>query len=47
MALSVGIFVGDAKKWVPEIIEKAKKMKLGPGVKEGVDISPLAYPELL
>jgi len=31
MALSVGIFVGESKKWVPDIVEKAKKLKLGPG----------------
>ena len=47
MALSVAILVGESKKWVPEIVEKAKKLKLGPGNQEGVDISPLAYPELL
>jgi len=31
MALSVGIFVGESKEWIPDIVEKAKKLKLGPG----------------
>jgi malonate-semialdehyde dehydrogenase (acetylating)/methylmalonate-semialdehyde dehydrogenase len=46
MALSVAVLVGDAKGWVPDIVAAAKKLKLGPGNKEGVDISPLAYKEL-
>lgn len=47
MALSVGIFVGDSKHWVPEIIGKAKLLKLAPGNQKDSDIVPLAYPELL
>jgi malonate-semialdehyde dehydrogenase (acetylating)/methylmalonate-semialdehyde dehydrogenase len=47
MALSVAIFVGDSKAWVPEIIGKAKLLKLAPGNQKDSDIVPLAYPELL
>jgi malonate-semialdehyde dehydrogenase (acetylating)/methylmalonate-semialdehyde dehydrogenase len=47
MALSIGILVGESRKWVPEIVEKARKLKLGPGNEAGVDVSPLCYPELL
>jgi len=31
MALSVVIFVGESKSWVNDIVEKAKKLKIGPG----------------
>ena len=28
MALSTAIFVGDTKEWIPEVIERAKKLKV-------------------
>jgi hypothetical protein len=31
MALPVVIFVGEAKNWVGDLVEKAKKLRLGPG----------------
>merc|ERR1712241_598351 len=31
MALSVAIFVGESKEWIPRIAEKAALMKVGPG----------------
>ena len=31
MALSTAIFVGEAKEWIPEIVEKAKKLKVSAG----------------
>ena len=45
MALPVVIFVGEAKKWIPEVVEKAKGLKVGPGHVEGVDVGPLISPE--
>jgi len=39
MAISTAILVGDAKEWVPEIIEKSKKLTIGPGNKNP-DIAP-------
>jgi len=46
MALSVAVFVGDSYDWVKDIAEKAKKLKLGAGNEDGVDCSPVAYPEV-
>ena len=46
MALKTTILVGETSEWIPEIIEKSKKLKLGAGHEAGVDISPLCYPEL-
>ena len=31
MALSTAIFVGDSKKWIPELVERAKKLKVTAG----------------
>lgn len=39
MAISVVVLVGDAQNWVPEIVEKSKKLKVGPG-HENFDICP-------
>jgi len=46
MALTTAVFVGESKNWLPEIIEKAKKLKLGHGADSNVDLAPLCYPEL-
>jgi len=45
MALAVAVFVGDSEKWIPSIVEKAKKLKIGSGF-EDVDCSPVAYAEV-
>jgi malonate-semialdehyde dehydrogenase (acetylating)/methylmalonate-semialdehyde dehydrogenase len=45
MALSVVVFVGESKNWIPEIAAKAKSLTLGHG-KENVDISPLCYTDV-
>ena len=39
MAISVAVLVGDAQKWIPEIVEKTKTLKVGPGV-GNFDITP-------
>ncbi|GBG24087.1 Methylmalonate-semialdehyde dehydrogenase acylating, mitochondrial [Hondaea fermentalgiana] len=41
MALSVNIFVGEAQEWIPELVERAKKYKVGPGHEAGSDIGPV------
>jgi malonate-semialdehyde dehydrogenase (acetylating)/methylmalonate-semialdehyde dehydrogenase len=41
MALSVAIFVGESQKWIPELVERAKKLKVGAGHVAGVDVGPL------
>ena len=47
MALSVTVLVGEAQEWVPELVEKAKQLKIGPGTDESVDIAPLNSVEAL
>jgi malonate-semialdehyde dehydrogenase (acetylating)/methylmalonate-semialdehyde dehydrogenase len=32
MALSTVIFVGESKEWLPEIVERARKLRCGPGI---------------
>jgi malonate-semialdehyde dehydrogenase (acetylating)/methylmalonate-semialdehyde dehydrogenase len=41
MAVSVAVLVGEARNWVPELIEKAKTLKIGAGTEKGVDVGPL------
>ena len=41
MALSVVVLVGEAQKWVPELVEKAKTLKVSGGVEKGTDVGPL------
>ncbi|KAI6184299.1 putative methylmalonate-semialdehyde dehydrogenase [acylating], mitochondrial [Aphelenchoides bicaudatus] len=41
MALSTAVFVGEAREWIPDLIEKAKKLKVGPGWKSETDIGPV------
>ncbi len=46
MALSVAVFVGDSKNWMADLIERSKKLVVGPGNKDKVDIAPLCYRDL-
>lgn len=32
MALTTVVLVGEAQHWVPEIVERAKKLKVGAGI---------------
>lgn len=41
MALSTTIFVGESRKWIPDLVEKARKLKVGPGWKAETDIGPV------
>lgn len=41
MAISVGVLVGEARKWIPELVEKAKTLKTTAGVEPGADLGPL------
>jgi malonate-semialdehyde dehydrogenase (acetylating)/methylmalonate-semialdehyde dehydrogenase len=45
MALSTVIFVGDTVNWLPEIVEKAKKLRVGAGVNTDTDVGPVISPE--
>ena len=46
MAISVSVMVGDSVDWIPEIIEKTKKLSVGSGL-ENADITPMNTPEAL
>jgi malonate-semialdehyde dehydrogenase (acetylating)/methylmalonate-semialdehyde dehydrogenase len=46
MALTTAVFVGDAQNWIPDLVEKAKKLKVSIGTEEGVDLGPLCDPPL-
>jgi malonate-semialdehyde dehydrogenase (acetylating)/methylmalonate-semialdehyde dehydrogenase len=45
MALSTAVFVGEAKKWIPDLIERAKKLKVNAGIEPDADLGPLISPE--
>jgi len=45
MALSTAIFVGEARKWIPELKAKAETMKVGPGMDPKSDLGPLISKE--
>lgn len=44
MAISVAIMVGDSQQWIPEIVEKTRKLTTGAGV-NNADIAPLITKE--
>lgn len=41
MALPVVVFVGESKQWIPELVERAKKLKVNAGHEKGADLGPL------
>ena len=41
MATSVTVLVGEARKWIPEIVAKAKTLKVNGGTEPGTDVGPL------
>jgi len=45
MANSVVVLVGEAKEWLPEIVECSKAMKVGPGTQRDADLGPLVSPQ--
>ncbi|GAC73451.1 methylmalonate semialdehyde dehydrogenase [Moesziomyces antarcticus T-34] len=45
MALSVVVAVGEAQSWVPELVERAKQLKVSGGFEEGADLGPLISPQ--
>jgi len=44
MANSVLVLVGKAREWLPEIIERSRKLKVGPGIDRSADLGPLVSP---
>jgi malonate-semialdehyde dehydrogenase (acetylating)/methylmalonate-semialdehyde dehydrogenase len=47
MALSVVVTVGDAGKWMPEIIDRARNLKVANGFTDGADLYVSASPHLI
>ena len=41
MALSVVVLVGEAQKWVPDLVAKAKTLKINAGAEKGTDVGPV------
>ncbi|KAF8973544.1 methylmalonate-semialdehyde dehydrogenase [Flammula alnicola] len=44
MALSVAVIVGDASAWLPELVARAKALKVNGGFEPGTDLGPLISP---
>ncbi|KAG9047786.1 hypothetical protein FS837_001494 [Tulasnella sp. UAMH 9824] len=44
MAISVAVMVGTTKSWIPEIVERAKALKVNGGFEQGADLGPLISP---
>src|SRR5271154_5236018 len=41
MATSVTVLVGEARRWIPDIVAKAKTLKVNAGVEKGTDLGPV------
>src|SRR5439155_25412483 len=41
MATSVAVLVGEAGKWIPDIVAKAKTLKVNAGTESGADLGPV------
>ena len=44
MAASVAVLVGEARNWLPEFVERAKKLKVNTGSDRQADLGPLVSP---
>jgi len=45
MALSACVMVGDANKWVDDLAEKVKSLKVSSGLDKDANLGPLISPE--
>src|ERR1700710_1652015 len=41
MAVSVAVLVGEARKWIPEMVKRAQGLSVGDGATAGTDVGPL------
>jgi len=41
MAASTAVLVGEARRWIPELVAKAKTLKVNAGTEAGTDVGPL------
>jgi len=44
MASSVAVLVGDARNWLPDFVERSKKLKVNSGTDREADLGPLVSP---
>ena len=44
MATSVAVFVGESREWIPDFIERARKLKVNAGIDREADLGPLVSP---
>ncbi|OJT15808.1 Methylmalonate-semialdehyde dehydrogenase [acylating], mitochondrial [Trametes pubescens] len=44
MAISVAVLVGNAQSWIPELVERAQKLKVSQGFEKGADLGPVISP---
>src|SRR3546814_12508371 len=44
MATSVAVLVGEARNWLPDFVERAKKLKVSIGSDRDADLGPLVSP---
>ncbi|KAI8892491.1 aldehyde dehydrogenase domain-containing protein, partial [Globomyces pollinis-pini] len=47
MALSTVVFVGETNEWLPELIRRAKELKVSHGFDESADLGPMISPQAL
>ncbi|NLD00593.1 MAG: CoA-acylating methylmalonate-semialdehyde dehydrogenase [Gammaproteobacteria bacterium] len=47
MALPVIVLVGEAQNWLPELVAKAKTLKVNAGCQAGTDVGPVISPQAL
>ena len=47
MALPVIVLVGEAQSWLPELVAKAKTLKVNAGCQAGTDVGPVISPQAL
>lgn len=47
MALSTLVLVGETREWLPEIVKRAKELKVDGGFEEGADLGPVISPHSL
>ena len=45
MAASVAILVGEARQWLPDFVERSKKLKVNVGTDREADLGPLVSPQ--
>ncbi|KAK0158361.1 hypothetical protein PV328_009373 [Microctonus aethiopoides] len=45
MALSVAVFVGKSKEWIPELVDAAKRLKVNAGHVPDADLGPVISPQ--